>query len=652
MKVIGLAGNPNTGKTTVFNLLTGSNQYVGNWPGVTVEKKEGFFELNGEKIKVVDLPGVYSLYAYSIDEKIARNFIVNENPDCVVVIVDASNLERNLYLVLQILELGKKVVVALNMMDIAKERGIEIDHETLSKILGVKFVPMVASRGEGLEELKTAIKETMAGEAFSFRMDYGKLEPYIEKLEKCIPETSFPSRFVAVKVLEGDPEFMKKTESEEIESVIEEVKKEIDEPESYVTERRYAFIHGLVRECTRKKPGIEDKLNVSDMLDRVLTHPLLGIPLFLFFMWLAFQIIFKIGSPFADILDRAFGWFGEIVGNALSRMGAPYLLISLVKEGIIAGIGSVVVFVPNIFLLFLVFSFLEDSGYMARAAFVMDRLMHVVGLHGKSFIPMLLGFGCNVPAIMATRTLESEKDRILTILINPLMSCSARLPIYVLFASAFFPAHQGWVVFSLYFLGIVLAVLMGRLFKNVFFRGESPPLIMELPPYHIPTWRNVFMPAWTRTKLFLKKAGTVIFAGVVVIWLLASLPPGVEYGSEESLIGLLGKKLAPVLSPAGFGFWQAAVALIFGIVAKEVVVGTLGTLLGGEEMLREALKTHFTPLSAYAFMVMCLIYIPCIASIATIKQEAGWKWAIFSVVYSLVLGWVVAVLIYQIGKIF
>jgi len=379
----------------------------------------------------------------------------------------------------------------------------------------------------------------------------------------------------------------------------------------------------------------------------------LGIPLFLFFMYLLFQMVFTLGSPIADLIDGFFGKLAESAKLFFENQNLPGWLGSLVSDGIISGVGSVLVFLPNIMLLFLGISILEDSGYLARAAFVMDRFMHALGLHGKSFIPMLLGFGCNIPGIMATRTLESRKDRILTILVNPLMSCSARLPVYTLFASAFFPKHQGLVVFSLYLLGIVLAIFVAKVFKHIFFKGEVSPLVMELPPYRVPTIRNVLLSMWTRSSLFVKKAGTIIFLAVVLVWLLSSLPLGVEYAGGSSLIGKLGKILAPLFKPAGFGFWQAAVALLFGILAKEVVVGTLGTLYGAsEESLKEVLLEQFSPLSAYAFLIMTLIYIPCIASIATIKRETNWKWTALAVSYSLILGWVLSVLFYQIGRLF
>jgi len=658
---IGLAGNPNAGKSTVFNHLTGGRAHVGNWPGVTVEKKEGKFQFKDYEVSVVDLPGIYALTAYSIDEKIARDFIIKEKPDGIVVIVDASNLERNLYLATQLLELGVNVVIDLNMMDRVRSKGMAIDTKKLSQIFGVPIVETVASKGEGIEELKEAIVNELEKKRSPFRIDYGEdIEMVINGLEKRVNISGYPSRWVAIKLLEGDREILEiaKREGEAIEREMVDNKKRLEKHLGYdleaaLVERRYAFLSGLIKESVGKKYDLIERLDISDRIDRILVNRYLGIPIFLGMMWLVFQFIFTLGGPLSDGIETFMGWLGESASYGIESLGGSKWLSSLVSDGIIGGIGSVLVFLPPIFLLFLAIAILEASGYMARAAFVMDRFMHALGLHGKSFIPMLVGFGCNIPGIMAARTIESEKDRILTILVNPLMSCSARLPIYTLFAGAFFADNQGWVVFSLYLLGIVLAVIVARIFKDLFFKSEVSPLIMELPPYRMPTVKGVLIHMWERGSLFLKKAGTIIFAGVVLIWLLASLPLGVQYASKESFIGQIGSFFAPLLKPAGFGFWQAGVALLFGILAKEVVVGTFGTLYGVEEAgLTNVIHGVFTPLSAYAFMVMSLIYIPCIAAIATIKRETNWRWAFLAVGYSLILGWLMAVGIYQVGKIF
>jgi len=662
---IALAGNPNSGKTTVFNSLCGAREKIGNWPGTTVEKKQGYFTHQDEKIEVVDLPGTYSLSAYSIDERIARDFLIKEKPDLVVCVIDASNLERNLYLVIQLLEMGQPVLLDLNMMDMVEKANIKIDTPKLSKILRIDIVETVASKGSGIKDLKEKIIENLKrNDKKSFKIDYQNLESAIEEIALLIKDKEMfldiPSRAVAIRVLEQDFDLL--NEIKNTIPHIEEVKNKTDQEfsrltgedlETFIIERRYAFLKGVVKECVKKEVSLEARFTFSDKLDKVLTNRILGIPLFLFFMYLLFQMVFTLGSPIADLIDGFFGKLAESAKLFFENQNLPAWLGSLVSDGIISGVGSVLVFLPNIMLLFLGISILEDSGYLARAAFVMDRFMHALGLHGKSFIPMLLGFGCNIPGIMAARTLESRKDRILTILVNPLMSCSARLPVYTLFASAFFPENQGLVVFSLYILGIILAIFVAKVFKHIFFKGEVSPLVMELPPYRVPTIRNVLLSMWTRSSLFVKKAGTIIFLAVVLVWFLSSLPLGVEYAGGNSLIGKLGKILAPLFKPAGFGFWQAAVALLFGILAKEVVVGTLGTLYGAEEeALKQILPQHFSPLSAYAFLIMTLIYIPCIASIATIKRETNWKWTALAVSYSLILGWVLSVLFYQIGRLF
>ena len=662
---IALAGNPNSGKTTVFNLLCGAREKIGNWPGTTVEKKQGYFTYQDEKVEVVDLPGIYSMSAYSIDERIARDFLIKEKPDLVVCVIDASNLERNLYLVLQLLELGQPVLLDLNMMDMVEKSKMKIDVQKLSKILGVDVVQTVALKSEGIDDLKKKIIENLKGDRkVNFKIDYQDLESTLEEITSLLEHKGIslgiPNRAVSIRILEQDTDllnYVKKSlpQVEEIKNKAEvEISKRTGEDlETFMIERRYAYLKGVVKECVKKELPLEDRLTFSDKLDKILTNRFLGIPLFLFFMYLLFQMVFTFATPFMDLIDGFFGYLANIVNVFFEQQGLPSWLGSFISDGVISGIGSVLIFLPNIMLLFLGISILESSGYLARAAFVMDRFMHALGLHGKSFIPMLLGFGCSIPAIMSTRTLESRKDRILTILIIPLMSCSARLPVYTLFAAALFPKNQGLVVFSLYVIGIVLAIFVAKVFKHLFFKGEVAPLVMELPPYRMPSLRNIFLSMWTRSSLFVKKAGTIIFMGVVLVWILSSLPLGVEYAGESSLIGRLGKMLAPLFKLAGFGFWQAAVSLVFGILAKEVVVGTLGTLYGtAEEGLKEVLLQQFTPLSAYAFLIMTLVYIPCIAAIGAIKRETNWRWTFLAVSYSLILGWVLSTLVYQIGKLF
>jgi ferrous iron transport protein B len=668
--VLALAGNPNSGKTTVFNSLTGAHQHVGNWPGVTVEKKEGRFVAEGKVVRVIDLPGTYSLGAYSEDEAVARNYVLFEKPDVVINIVDATNLERNLYLTVQLLEMGVNVVLALNMYDELQTRQIKIDVTKLSELLGVPVVSTVATRNQGMKELVgRALQVAKAGNREPLKINYGKeIEPELVAIEQdilSVPELAarIDPRWLAVKVLEGDEGILEELEKypglehlldkrHEIVNRLENLWGE--DVESLITELRYGFIGGVTKKSVKRSQTVEDRLSLSDKIDRVVTNRYLGIPIFLLAMWAAFQFTFKVGEPFVVGIEGFFEWFGAATGTWMVNVGAYGLLNSLIVDGIIGGLGAVLVFIPNIFLLFFAISLLEDSGYMARAAYIMDRFMHCLGLHGKSFIPLMIGFGCNVPAIMATRTLENKRDRLITILINPLMSCAARLPVYVLFAGAFFSAHQGLVIFSLYLLGLVLAILMGLVLKRFLFSGETSHFVMELPPYRIPTLKSTFIHMWERGSSFIRKAGTIIFIVVVLIWLLSNLPVGVEYASQESVLGRIGSFVAPVFGPAGFGNWEAATALIFGILAKEVVVGTLGVIYGAQEAgLTEVISQFWTPLSAYAFMVMTLIYIPCVAVIATIKRETNsWGWTFFAVGYSLVLGWLMAVLVYQVGSLF
>ncbi|OIQ54342.1 ferrous iron transport protein B [Moorella thermoacetica] len=582
-KVIALVGNPNSGKTSIFNDLTGARQHVGNWPGVTVEKKEGKLGYQGQTFNIVDLPGTYSLGAYSEDELIARNFILFDKPEAVINVVDASNLECNLYLTTQLLEMGANVVVALNMLDEARARKIEINIPRLAQALGVPVVPTVATRGEGIKELvATVTKKIQEKTCQPLKMNYGtEIEKELDKLEQIIKQDAnlvakYPARWLAIKLLEDDERLQAELQKEGAKQVLEQVaksKKQLneilgEEVEAIIADRRYGFINGLVKEAVTRRQILEERLTLSDKIDSIVTNRDLGLPIFLLAMWAVFQFTFKLGDPMIGWVESAFEGLTGLATAWLEALGAPQLLTSFIADGIIGGLGSVLVFIPPIFLLFLAISFLEDSGYMARAAYIMDRLMHALGLHGKSFVPLLISFGCNVPGIMATRTLESRQDRLITILINPLMFCTARLPVYVLFTGAFFTAKQGWVIFSLYLLGIVLAIIMGKIFKTFLFKGETAPFVMELPPYRVPTLKGTLIHMWERGSSFIRKAGTVIVGVVVLIWVLSNLPLGVAYTSQESLIGRLGTILAPVFKPAGFGTWEAAVALVFGILAK------------------------------------------------------------------------------------
>ncbi|MDP1553561.1 MAG: ferrous iron transport protein B [Methanobacteriaceae archaeon] len=661
---IALAGNPNVGKSTLFNQLTGMRQHVGNWPGKTVEKKEGAFRYGDYEIEVVDLPGNYSLSAYSIEEIVSRDYIVDEKPDVIVNVIDAANLERNLYLTVQMMELGANIVLALNMNKFASEKELEIKSNTLYQLLGIPVVKIEASDKTGREDLLNAIvKVSKKPNDVSNRLNYGKeLSEHIQQLQEIVEENTLsgaPSSWMAIKLLENDKiiiETVEKTlNGPNILSDVKRIQKHLmevfgEDADEALADARYGFIAGLIKESV-KKPKI-DKITRSEYIDRVVTNRYLGIPIFLLIMWLTFQITFTVGAPFQEIVETFFGWLGETIAGI---MGTNWFS-SLIVDGIIGGVGGVLVFVPIIFLLFLMLSLLEDSGYLARAAFVMDKFMHkIVGLHGKSFIPMILGFGCCVPGIMATRTLENEKDRLLTMLIVPFMSCSARLPVYALFAAAFFTAYQGWVIFSIYILGMIVAILMALIFKKTIFKGMSAPFVMELPPYRRPTIKGALIHTWERGYLFIKKAGTIIFALSVVIWVLSSLPMGVEYASQASVTGQLGTAIAPVFAPLGFGEWQPAVSLLFGVLAKEVVVSTFGTIYGvGEDGggIMMALHDTFSPLAAYSFMAFVLLYIPCFATVATIKRETNsWKWPIFTILYTTVVAWAVSFIIYQGGSL-
>ncbi len=657
---VALAGNPNSGKSTLFNALTGGHAHVGNWPGVTVEKKEGRMLYKDYEFIITDLPGTYSLTSYSIDERIARDFIVRGNPDVVVTVTDATNIERNLYLTISLLELGANVVVDLNMSDIIQRKNIKIDTKKMEEILGVPVVLTSAVKAEGLTELKEAVVKAKNNKLKLLKVDYGEdIEKVISKIEQELEgvDISYPKRFFAVKLLEGDGEFIKMLKEKGRNDVVEFATKEASRLESKfgydleteIIEKRYGFIENITLKCVSRRFTTEEKLSASDKIDRVVTNKWIGIPLFAFVMWVTFQLTFTVGSIFADYIDQFMVWLGGIVTTYI-----PGWLGSLLGDGIIGGVGTVVVFLPNIAILFLLLAFLEDSGYMSRAAFIMDRAMHAIGLPGRSFIPMVIGFGCNVPAIMSARTISSERDRLLTILINPFISCTARLPVYVLFTSIFFKTHQGLVVFSLYALGVLVAVFSAKIFKSTIpkLKGPVSPLVMELPPYRWPTVKGISIHMWERSEMFLKKAGTIIIAGVILIWFLASFPSSIEYAGEGTYIWYLGKFFAPLFKPAGFGFWQAAVALFFGIIAKETVVGTMGVLFGGEDKLALVLPQFFTPLSSYSFMVMSLLYIPCIASIGVIYRETNsWKWTTFSVVYSILMGWLFAVGFYQFGRL-
>ena len=586
MTTIALLGNPNVGKTTLFNSLTGSNQYVGNWPGVTVDKKEGYI---GNEIKIVDLPGIYAMDTFSNEEKVSKEFLKSGDVDLILNIVDASTLNRNLYLTTQLKQFNKPIIIALNMIDICENKGITINYEKLSKLLNVEVIPIVAGKNIGIDKISKRLKEGNFSEADDAR------------------QYNFSSESEA-----------------------------------------YEFIEDVLsKSVTITK---EDIPNSSEKLDKILLNPWLAYPIFILIMALIFQITFSwIGQPLSDLLDTFLNdGIIPYITNLLSN-SAPWFQ-SLIVDGIISGVGGILVLLPIILVLFICITILEDSGYMARVAFIMDKLMRKMGLSGKAFIPMIIGFGCTVPAIMSARTLESEKDRKLTALLVPLMSCNARLPVYTVFAAVFFRSHRGLIVASLYLLGIVIAFLLGALLKDTYFKKDEEPFIIEVPEYKMPKLSSITKQTYDKALGFLKKAGTIIFAMSVLIWFLSNFNiHGMVNEVDESLLASIGNIIAPVFKPLGFGNWQSAVSLLSGLLAKETVLASMGVIFSGD--LSVILPAHFTTLSAYSFLVFILLYTPCISVVGTMKKEFGTKFTLVSVFYQLILAWVVAFLVFNIGSL-
>lgn len=716
---IALAGNPNSGKTTIFNNLTGAHQKVGNWSGVTVEKKEGIINRHGYELKIIDLPGTYSLTPFSIEEIVARNFILEEHPDVVIDIIDASNLERSLYLATQLREIDCKVLFALNMADMAQSRGVKIHTDKLSDLLDVPIVFTVGNKNEGMDALlKKAIElaekthHTPEGRKVRYSQDIESaisgLQAFLQKdISRDLP---YNDRWTAIKLIEDDKIVRdkvltlagdaRKTVQDEIRLARQYIMDRFDDdPEIIMTDERYGFIAGIVKETVTT--SARQRVDISRNIDRVLTNRFIGFPIFVFFIWAMFQLTFTVGEIPKAWIQGGVDWLSA----ALELYLSDSLLKDLLLNGVVAGVGSVVVFLPNILILFFCISLFEDTGYMARTAFLMDKIMHMIGLHGKSFIPMLMGFGCNVPAIMATRTLESEKDRILTVLITPFMSCSARLPIYIVLAGTFFAGRAGTVIFSLYLVGIVLSIITGRMLRSTILKGMDAPFVMELPPYRVPMAKSVMIHMWERSKMFLKKMGNIILIGSVIVWALSAFPRSVTYSEdftgqiqqlrqgaaesrqagadlsaqntekeidasieniqrimqaekiENSYMGRLGKLIAPIFSPLGID-WRGSVALLSGFVAKEIVVSTMGILYSAEgdkesEALRSALlASGMTPLSAISMLVFVLLYLPCLATMAAIRRELrSWKWMLFSIGYSTSLAWVMSFLVFQGGTL-
>jgi len=669
---VALVGNPNCGKTTLFNALTGSNQYVGNWPGVTVEKKEGEARLGDARFTVVDLPGIYSLSPYSMEELVARRFIIEEQPDAIIDIVDATNLERNLYLTMQLLELERPVVLAVNFMDEVEKKGDVIDCDRLAAHLGVPVVPISARDGVNIDRLvQEAHRQMHTGLTVEPDDLYDDFTHAIHhRIGELIHDRAYahhiPAHWAAIKLLAGDEEVAKDLELDQdtldqIDRIAAEYESAspLGDRETLLADSRYRFVERVVRSAVRKKSR-EGERTVTERIDAVATHKYLAIPLFLAMMLAVFLVTFS--GPGAWLSD-GIAWFVEDilcpgVAGWLAAIHAPAWVSGLLVDGLIAGVGGVLTFLPMIALLFLFLSMLEDSGYMARAAFVMDRTLRHFGLSGKAFIPMLMGFGCTVPAVMGARTMENEKDRRMTILLVPFMSCGARLPIYGLMTSAFFPDRAGLVVFGLYLLGPVIAILSGLILKRSLFQGEPAPFLLELPPYRMPTLRNIWLHVWERVRDFLTRAGTIIAAMSVLIWFLQSFDTHLNMVEDtaESILAMVGGVIAPVFAPMGFGVWQAAVALLTGLIAKEAVVSSMSLFYGFSltdyAAAGAAMSATFSPAAALAFLAFCALYTPCVAAIATIRREMNSRsWTALTLVWQLGVAWLVSFAVYQIAAL-
>lgn len=662
-----LVGNQNCGKTTLFNRLTGSNQHVGNFPGVTVEKKEGHI-LKHKNATIVDLPGIYSLSPYTSEEVVTRDFAVKEHPDAIINIVDATNIERNLYLTLQLMELGIPMIIALNMMDEVRQSGNSIDVKKLSDHLGIPVVPISASKNEGISELLDIAMKVVTGKKPPAKLDFcvGPVHKAIHSIAHLIEDQAraydYPTRFAATKLVEGDDpmtEALGITENQQhiIDHIVEEMEFELGtDREAALADMRYTYIEKVCADCVTRHQETKEQIR-SEKIDRVLTHKYFGIPIFLGIMLLIFWLTFTvIGAPLQDLLESGIDWATAEFAGFLTRVNVSPWLHSLLIDGVCAGVGSVLSFLPIIVLLFFFLSLLEDSGYMARVAFVMDKLLRKIGLSGRSFVPMLIGFGCSVPAIMATRTLSSERDRKMTIVLTPFMSCSAKLPIYGMITAAFFPKHSGIVMFSIYVLGMVVAVLSGLLLKKTIFRGNPIPFVMELPAYRMPSPKSVVLHMWEKAKDFIRKAFTIIFIAAIVVWFLQSFDWSLNMVSDSSMsiLASIGSVIAPIFIPLGFNDWRASTALITGLTAKESVVSTLTILTGAanDAQLSGILQSIFSPLSALSFLVFTILYMPCVAAFAATKRELGsLKSAVATALYQTGAAYLTAFVIFQMGSL-
>lgn len=670
-----LVGNPNSGKTTLFNHMTGSNQYVGNWPGVTVEKKEGKVKQGEEygcHVTLVDLPGIYSLSPYSMEEIVARDYVTKEKPDVVINIVDATNIERNLYLSIQLIEMERPVVIALNMMDEVYAKGTTINVAAMARFLNIPVVPITAKTGEGTRELiKEAIKQAERG--FVIEPD-DLYDDYTHQIHHRIDNIVFqyakqkelPVHWTSIKMLEGDELLRKELKIPQdrldaIEKIAHEYENSsrLGDRETMVADSRYKYIEKVVANSVIKS-NIEKK-TISEKIDAVVTHKVFAIPIFLLVMFVIFTLTFStLGAALKDgvsylIVDK----FSPFVTQLLDSAGSPLWIKGLLVDGVIGGVGGVLTFLPQIAILFCLLSILEDSGYMSRIAFIMDRLLRRFGLSGKAFIPMLMGFGCSVPAVMAARTMENMKDRRMTIMLVPFMSCSAKLPIYGFIAGIFFPKYTGLVVFGLYLIGIICGIISGILFKRTLFKGDDAPFVLELPPYRMPGFYSTVRHVWDKIEHFVKKAATLIFGMSVLLWFLQSFDFSLHFTQDgaNSMLGIIGGFIAPIFKPAGFGTWQAAVALLTGFVAKEAVVSSMCLFYGisstaGAEAAAVMSGTFGNPAAAFAFLVFTLLYIPCIAAFATMRRElGGWKWALGSGAYQMGIAYVMSVIAYGVGML-
>ncbi|MEK5550630.1 ferrous iron transport protein B [Paenibacillus sp. FSL L8-0689] len=665
MDMIALFGNPNTGKTSLFNKLTRTYAEVGNWSGVTVEKKTGI--LRDKSAVLVDLPGAYSLLPLSLDEGVATRYLMEEPPTALINIVDASQLQRNLYLTVQLLEYGRPLVLGLNMTDVADATGLRVNKELLAEQLNVPIIPMVARTGSGSKQMLASLRE-VRHTSNTFQLDYGPaVEAAIHDICNLLPDASVPQlRWAALQCLENNPVVMEwmtdEVQREQVTARIRRCEEDLLSegyaitPAQHIRSVRTAWIADL---CTKTLDTSKLKPHsLTDRLDALLTHRYLGIPIFLLLMYATFKFTFDwAGTILSDMLDGFFsGILSSWISELLVHLNASAFTQSLVVDGIVAGVGGVLVFLPQIAILFLIISVIEDSGYMARVTILMDRLMQAVGLNGKSFIPFIIGFGCNVPAIMAARTIEQPRERLITTLLVPFMSCSARLPVYALFAGVFFPTHAASIIMLMYVLGIIVSLILAKIFSKVsILSGEPSLFIVELPPYRVPQALTLFRSTWEKVKGFVRKAGTIILAGSVGIWLLSNFgPQGFGVEMDDSLLATVGGWFAPLLAPLGFGTWQAGASLLTGFMAKEVVVSTMNIIYHVPDMqgLELQVRHAFTPLASLSFMVFILLYVPCLATVAVIRKETlSWRWTAFSVIYPLAVAYIIAVLIYQCGRL-